>query len=63
MNKDDILKRIELLTSSIQQAVVNHNALMGRLEEAKHFLSLLENGVTEVEHVIDVASQVLPEAH
>lgn len=33
-------ERIQLIEKAIQESVVNHNGLLARLEEAKHFLDM-----------------------
>jgi prefoldin subunit 5 len=40
--KEDIKARIEALEQTIQQSQAQHNALIGRREEAKYLLETLE---------------------
>ncbi len=51
--KEEIEKRIAHIQSAVEQSIANHNALLGRLEEAKHCLSLLEEAANAANEVID----------
>ena len=42
MIKAELITRIECLTQAIGQSIANHNALLGRLEEAKFTLEMIE---------------------
>jgi hypothetical protein len=37
---ESLKARIQLIEKTIQESVVNHNGLLARLEEAKHFLDM-----------------------
>ena len=47
MNMQELEARIKELAQAIEQSMANHNALIGRIEEAKFILSELEK-VAEV---------------
>lgn len=39
MTKEQLQHRVALLEGAVQQSLANHNALLGQLSEAKHWLS------------------------
>lgn len=46
-------QRIKELTLSLEQTVANHNALVGRIEEAKHILDGLKSATNIVEAIVE----------
>lgn len=65
---DKLEARVKELESALEQSVGNHNALLGRLAEAKHFLSMAADiapivmpeavpVIQEAEHIVDAMSQ------
>ena len=48
-------QRIKDLAGSLEQSVANHNALVGRIEEAKHIL----DGLKKVAEVAEVVVEAL----
>ena len=59
MLKEDIEKRIQELTQFIEQSAANHNALLGRLNEAQNLLSMIEKAVVDTAEVVSVAEEVV----
>jgi hypothetical protein len=53
MLKAELKARIEFLSQSLAQSQANHNAIVGRLEEAKFLLDTLEKKEKEVAEVVD----------
>ena len=51
ISKETFVQRVEDITRAVEQSMANHNALVGRLEEAKFFLSEIEKGVELVAEV------------
>lgn len=37
---ENIKERIQLIEKAVSESVVNHNSLLSRMEEAKHFLDM-----------------------
>lgn len=42
MTKEQLVERIVELQNALEQSAAQHNALLGRLEEAKHMLKVLD---------------------
>lgn len=53
MSLEAIEARIKEITAAINQSVANHNALLARLSEAQHLLTVLSEAVNAVEVVAD----------
>lgn len=49
MTVDELRERVKLLEEGIQQSMANHNALVGRYQEAKLLLDSLEKKESEKE--------------
>lgn len=52
MKKEELEARILELSKAMEDTKANFNAIVGRIEEAKHMLSFLENAAVAIESVI-----------
>lgn len=64
---EQLKARIKEIESALEQSVTNHNGLLVRLDEAKHFLDLVTKGADDlapespVTNVLDVVDHVVDE--
>lgn len=50
MNKEQAEARIKELQEALDQSAANHNALLGRIAEVRHFLAMIDvMGIEEAE--------------
>lgn len=54
-----IEKRIADLTKAVEQSIANHNALLGRLSEAQHVLSIVLEAAEAIAPVIETAVEAV----
>lgn len=71
MSMQSLIERISTLTQAIEQSAANHNALVGRLAEAKSLLDMLNSVkipgnvgevIGAVDTVVDAVSDVITSA-
>jgi predicted nucleic acid-binding Zn-ribbon protein len=54
MTVEDLEQRIKDMTKALEQSMANHNALVGRIEEAKTILESLQKAANVVEEVVNI---------
>jgi len=52
MTISELEQRIKDMAKALEQSVANHNALVGRIEEAKEILAAMVKAVNVVEDVV-----------
>ena len=59
MNLDAIKARIDQLKTAVDQSVANHNALVGRWQEAEEMLKLMEQMAVDAGQIVIDGAEVV----